>query len=87
MGSDNQLVKLVTKKNNTAEAKLVNIKFLALTFFNDKVKATVFGLFNLDARTKDGVNVKNIKTNQTSTLKIVKVKILMFKILTTLKSK
>ena len=37
------------------------VLILALTFFNDKVKATVFGLFNLDARTKDGVNVKNIK--------------------------
>lgn len=37
------------------------ILILALIFFNDRVKTTVFGLFSLDARNKDGVKIKNVK--------------------------
>ena len=37
------------------------ILILALIFFNDRVKTTVFGLFSLDAHNKDSVKIKNVK--------------------------
>ena len=45
------------------------ILILALIFFNDRVKTTVFGLFSLDARNKDGVKIKKVKNKSDLDLK------------------